>query len=105
MVAGQITSAAVMLLASAFTFNSVNAGELDVPGAGTFIPRAAPLVKDFKRAASKTYNVAQDYSGSNFFDGWSFFNWADPTNGMVNYQGSGDAWSKGLVSIDDNGRA
>jgi len=65
MVAGQITSAAVMLLASALTLGttSVNAGELDVPGAGTFIPRAAPLIKDYKRAASKTYSVAQDYSG------------------------------------------
>lgn len=65
MVAGQITSAAVMLVASALTFgtSSVSAGELDVPGAGNFVPRAAPLVKDYKRAASKTYSVAHDYSG------------------------------------------
>lgn len=65
MVAGQITSAAMMLLASALTLGttSVNAGELDVLGAGAFVPRAAPLIKDYKRAASKTYSVAHDYSG------------------------------------------
>lgn len=65
MVAGQITSAAVMLLASALTLgtSSVYAGEMDVPGAGSFIPRAAPPMKEFKRAPSKTYSVAHDYSG------------------------------------------
>lgn len=44
-------------------------------------------------------------SGQNFFDGWDFFYWQDPTNGMVNYQGSGDAWAKGIVSITQKGTA
>lgn len=51
------------------------------------------------------YSLTFAFSGSNFFDGWDFFYWPDPTNGMVNYQGGGDAWGKNLISISDQGTA
>lgn len=76
MVAGQIASTAAMLLASALTMgtSSAMAGEMDVPGAAgnQFIPRASPLVQDYKRANSKTYSINQDYSGGllQFFRGF-----------------------------------
>lgn len=45
------------------------------------------------------------YSGSNFFDGWTFSTGADPTDGNVQYVDQGTAQSAGLVEINDAGNA
>jgi len=55
--------------------------------------------------SSTIVTLADARAGSDFFNGWDFFYWPDPTNGMVNYQGGSDAWSKNLVSISDQGTA
>lgn len=39
------------------------------------------------------------YEGPTFFDKWDFFNFADPTNGAVNYVNGSDAFSKGLARV------
>jgi len=58
-------SAAMLLLASSFA-STVRAGEMDVPGAGAFMPRPAAPVREQKRATSKVYSVKNDYSGMPF---------------------------------------
>ena len=37
------------------------------------------------------YNIARDYSGQSFFDGWDFFTGDDPTHGIVDYVNQDDA--------------
>ncbi|KAM0753550.1 hypothetical protein T439DRAFT_322449 [Meredithblackwellia eburnea MCA 4105] len=56
-------------------------------------------------AAAASYQIADDYSGKNFFDNFDFFNYADPTHGQVNYVDSTTAWAKGLVSITSKNTA
>ncbi|KAF8341316.1 glycoside hydrolase family 16 protein [Cantharellus anzutake] len=49
--------------------------------------------------------MKQNYTGSNFFNGWTFFTYADPTHGVVQYRSAADSWSLGLVSINNAGNA
>ncbi|KAF8757738.1 WD domain, G-beta repeat [Rhizoctonia solani] len=56
-----------------------------------------------RRAGAKTYKIADNYFGDNFFDGWDFFSESDPTNGNVNYLTKSDAFSKKLAYVQDNG--
>ncbi|EUC54841.1 glycoside hydrolase family 16 protein [Rhizoctonia solani AG-3 Rhs1AP] len=56
-----------------------------------------------RRATTKTYKIADNYFGDNFFDGWDFFSESDPTNGNVNYLTKSDAFSKKLAYVQDNG--
>jgi hypothetical protein len=46
--------------------------------------------------------LVDEYSGKNFFDGWDFFDFPDPTHGNVDYVGSNEAFSAGLVSVGDD---
>lgn len=46
-----------------------------------------------------------DYSGQTFFDKWYFFDYADPTNGNVDYLNQADATAAGLAYINDKGQA
>lgn len=67
-------------------------------------------------ASAASWKLQVDYSGKTFFDGyvdayplprlvhshhttlsWYFFNQSDPSNGLVNYQDRGSAFSKGLA--------
>lgn len=45
------------------------------------------------------YVLVDDYSGANFFSGFSFFTGADPTGGFVRYVDAATASSSGLTSI------
>jgi len=45
------------------------------------------------------------YQGKTFFDRWSFFTGADPTNGKVDYQDRNNSFAKGLVYVQDDGKA
>lgn len=54
---------------------------------------------------SSPWKIQQSYSGNNFFDGWTFSQGSDPTNGIVNYIDQGAAQSSGLLAINSNGNA
>lgn len=51
------------------------------------------------------WNLEETWAGSSFFDNWSFWNYADPTHGTVNYVDASTAWNDGLVSINSAGNA
>jgi len=53
-------------------------------------------------AYSNSYKIVSNYSGPNFFDGWSFYSSADPTHGTVNYVTQDVAQRKGYTKIIDN---
>ncbi|KAJ4484668.1 concanavalin A-like lectin/glucanase domain-containing protein [Lentinula edodes] len=44
-----------------------------------------------------------EYSGSTFFDNFSFYTGADPTHGTVNFLNATAAFSEGLAYVQDNG--
>jgi len=48
-------------------------------------------------AAMATYTLQDTYSGSNFFDQFTFYTGTDPTDGFVNYLSQSDAVSGGLI--------
>ena len=56
------------------------------------------------RTALAQYAVVDNFTGANFFSGFTFFTGADPTNGFVNYLDSSDAASAGLTSINAQGQ-
>lgn len=49
-----------------------------------------------------TFKLEDDYSGQNFFDGWTFFDAQDPTNGAVNYLSQSDAVKAGLAYVQSD---
>ncbi|KAG1867837.1 glycoside hydrolase family 16 protein [Suillus subalutaceus] len=55
--------------------------------------------------APSSWKVAESYSGKTFFNGWTFFTTADPTNGNVQYVDQSTAQSAGLVEINSDGNA
>ena len=52
------------------------------------------------KTAVAGYSVADDYSGSKFFDMFDFFQGHDPTNGFVNYVDRGTAQQAGLINAN-----
>ncbi|WAQ82268.1 hypothetical protein PtA15_2A585 [Puccinia triticina] len=56
---------------------------------------------DHKKTIGKgaNYQLVFQSIGKTFFDEWDFFSEADPTHGMVEYQASEAAWTKGLVIL------
>jgi len=55
--------------------------------------------------ASSPWQLKQAYQGNSFFDGWSFFTAADPTDGTVQYVDQSTAQSANLTSINSAGNA
>ncbi|KII91131.1 glycoside hydrolase family 16 protein [Plicaturopsis crispa FD-325 SS-3] len=54
----------------------------------------------------RAYNIVQDYSGQNFFDGWDFFgNYDNLTLGDVWWLSEVDAFSEGLAYVNAAGNA
>lgn len=64
----------------------------------------ATATTNVHRRVPKAFKITDQYTGSNFFDGWDFFSEADPTNGNVNYLNKTDAVAKKLVFVE-NGTA
>jgi len=56
-------------------------------------------------STSSPWKVVQSYSGQNFFNGWSFYTDADPTNGNVQYVDQSTASSNGLLEVNSQGHA
>ncbi|KAF8213603.1 concanavalin A-like lectin/glucanase domain-containing protein [Mycena galopus ATCC 62051] len=54
---------------------------------------------------TSAWHLTQSYAGSTFFDGWDFWNEADPTHGAVDYLSQTDAQAAGLVEINAAGNA
>lgn len=57
-------------------------------------PQLAP------RATTPSYSLLKEYSGSTFFDGFSFYDGADPTHGYVTYGNKDYAQSNNLIGFD-----
>ncbi|CZR66667.1 related to endo-1,3(4)-beta-glucanase [Phialocephala subalpina] len=56
-----------------------------------------------RQAAASTYQLDTDYSGSSFFNGFSFFTQPDYTHGFVSYLNQTTASSQGLIVTMANG--
>ncbi|KIJ22234.1 glycoside hydrolase family 16 protein [Paxillus involutus ATCC 200175] len=54
---------------------------------------------------SSSWKPIATYSNSTFFNGWSFYTAADPTNGNVQYVDQGTAQNAGLIEINEAGNA
>ncbi|GAA5968633.1 hypothetical protein JCM3765_004147 [Sporobolomyces pararoseus] len=48
------------------------------------------------------YKLVQDWKGDNFFDGWEFWDQADPTHGSVNYLSQDAAKAANLISTSSD---
>ncbi|KAH8120422.1 glycoside hydrolase family 16 protein [Phellopilus nigrolimitatus] len=55
--------------------------------------------------ATSAFKLVESHSGSNFFDGWTFWDAADPTNGIVDFLSQSDAQSNGLIEVNSAGNA
>jgi len=54
---------------------------------------------------SSPWKLTESHEGSNFFEGWSFWNLADPTHGIVQYLDENAARSNGLLEVNGDGHA
>ncbi|KAI2614661.1 glycoside hydrolase family 16 protein [Hypoxylon fragiforme] len=54
-------------------------------------------------AAQAAYTVQDSYDQTNFFEGFEFFNYPDPTNGFVKYQSAVEANSMSLAGYANEG--
>jgi hypothetical protein len=68
--------------------------------AQTFL-RLGALLSYAAGIAAQTYTLEDDYNASNFFDEFTFFTAADPTNGYVVYESAAVANSTGLAGISN----
>ncbi|KAF8333125.1 concanavalin A-like lectin/glucanase domain-containing protein [Cantharellus anzutake] len=60
----------------------------------------------FVQAQTKTYSIANNYTGSVFFEGWDYAQGGDTKNlGSVLYQGAADAKAQNLTYINNVGNA
>ncbi|KAK7064643.1 GH16 domain-containing protein [Favolaschia claudopus] len=55
--------------------------------------------------STSAWHLVQNYAGSTFFNGWDFWDTADPTHGIVQYLSQSDAQNAGLIEINPAGNA
>ncbi|KAJ7212052.1 concanavalin A-like lectin/glucanase domain-containing protein [Mycena pura] len=55
--------------------------------------------------ATSAWHLTQSYAGSNFFDGWDFWDTDDPTHGVVDYLSQADGENAGLIQVNPAGNA
>jgi len=60
---------------------------------------ASSPVQPRDNGGGKTFELIDLYEGQNFFEGWEFFSFRDPTNGNVNYLNENDAFAKNLAFV------
>ncbi|KAF8329334.1 concanavalin A-like lectin/glucanase domain-containing protein [Cantharellus anzutake] len=70
------------------------------PAATTTSAIPAAPTSPSRTPAWSEFRLVEEHSGSSFFDKWTFFTGADPTNGFVNYVSKDDALSSGLAYVD-----
>ncbi|KAJ7139613.1 concanavalin A-like lectin/glucanase domain-containing protein [Mycena epipterygia] len=56
-------------------------------------------------SATSAWHLTQTYAGSDFFDGWDFWDTSDPTHGVVDYVSQADGEAAGLVEVNPAGNA
>jgi len=56
-------------------------------------------------AISTPWKLVEEHNGSDFFEGWTFFTAADPTDGVVDYLDASDAASANLAYVNSAGAA
>lgn len=54
-------------------------------------------------AAATSYTLEDSYTSANFFDEFTFYTGADPTNGFVDYQSASEASASGLAGYTQGG--
>ncbi|KAG6328376.1 hypothetical protein ID866_10714 [Astraeus odoratus] len=74
-------------------------------GSGKGSPSSTKTSTPSASASSSSWKPVSTYSGSSFFDGWSFYTASDPTNGNVQYLSQTDAQNAGLAEINAAGNA
>jgi hypothetical protein len=52
--------------------------------------------------STSDFQLLDLYQGQNFFDGWQFDSFPDPTHGLVNFLGQGDAFNQGLAYVQED---
>ncbi|KAJ7124808.1 concanavalin A-like lectin/glucanase domain-containing protein [Mycena crocata] len=76
-------------------------------GPGTSTKKGSPTATGSAADATSTspWSLVQSYAGDSFFDGFSFWDLADPTHGTVNYLSRSDGENAGLVEVNSAGNA
>ncbi|CAN8099000.1 unnamed protein product [Discula destructiva] len=64
---------------------------------------ALSLLAAGRLAAATSYALADSYTSANFFDEFTFYTGADPTNGFVDYQSATAASASGLAGFSEGG--
>lgn len=59
------------------------------------------LIGGVQLATATGYTLDTSYDSTNFFDGWDFETFADPTGGFVTYQDQSTAQSQGLAKYQN----
>lgn len=94
---------------NAYCVSSGGGGVIVSNGNGTSSPSGTSTATSFQPVTTSVppspWKPIATYSGSSFFDGWTFFTAADPTNGNVQYVNQGTAQSAGLIEINNAGNA
>ncbi|EPS99606.1 hypothetical protein FOMPIDRAFT_160972 [Fomitopsis schrenkii] len=93
------------LLGGSGSSDSGSSGGSGSSGAKASGTSTASAPKGSSTASSSPYKLQQNYEGSSFFNGWTFFTQPDPTDGNVQYIDSGTAASDNLTGINSAGNA
>ncbi|KAF7320109.1 GH16 domain-containing protein [Mycena kentingensis (nom. inval.)] len=84
----------------------------DAPGSGSSTKNGSGSVAIGTATGSaasgiptSAWKLTESLSGDDFFDGWNFWDTADPTHGSVNYVGRSDGQDAGLIEVNSAGNA
>ncbi|KZT06212.1 glycoside hydrolase family 16 protein [Laetiporus sulphureus 93-53] len=83
--------------------SGVGFGSSSVTASGTASASASSASST--AVSTSAWKLQQSYEGQSFFNGWSFYTDADPTDGTVQYVDSSTASSNNLTSITSSGSA
>lgn len=94
---------------NAYCVSSGGGGVIVSNGNGTSFPSGTSTTSSSHPVTTSVspspWKPIATYSGSTFFNGWTFFTAADPTSGNVQYVDQGTAQSAGLIEINNAGNA
>jgi len=86
---------------SSGTSNSSSGGSAGTGTSTTAAAAASPTAS----AVSTPWKLVEAHNGSDFFQGWTFWNAADPTDGTVDYLDESDATAANLAYVNSAGNA
>ncbi|TFK76719.1 hypothetical protein BDN72DRAFT_5594 [Pluteus cervinus] len=91
--------------ASSLGGNGGPKGNSSSPSSSTRTATSGGVAPTSSAPSSSPWKLTESHSGSNFFDGWSFWNQPDPTSGTVQYLDENTAWANNLIQITSDGHA